>query len=53
MSTEGNSDSSMSKNNFSVIRVNHDFSKSRSSFGGIFVNKFGLGKTIITIEFLP
>ena len=44
MSTEGSSDSSMSKNNFSVIRVNHDFSKSRSSFGGIFVNKFGLGE---------
>ena len=43
MSTEGSNDSSISKNNFSVIRVNHDFSKSRSSFGGIFVNKFGLG----------
>ena len=41
--TEGSNDSSISKNNFSVIRVNHDFSKSRSSFGGIFVNKFGLG----------
>ena len=40
MSTEGSNDSSISKNNFSVIRVN-DFSKSRSSFGGIFVNKFG------------
>ena len=43
MSTEGSNDFSISKNNFSVIRVNHDFSKSRSSFGGIFVNKFGLG----------
>ena len=43
MSTEGSNDSSISKNNFSVIRVNHDFSKSRSSFGGIFVNKFGSG----------
>ena len=53
MSTEGSNDSSISKNNFSVIRVNHDFSKSRSSFGGIFVNKFGLGETIIIIVFLP
>ena len=44
MSTERSNDSSMSKNNFSVVRVNHDFSKSRSSFGGIFVNKFGLGE---------
>ena len=42
MSTEGKC-SSMSKNNFSVVRLNHDFSKV-SYFNGIFVNKFGLGE---------
>ena len=33
------------KNNFTVARVNHDFPKSRSSLGGIFVNRAGLGDT--------
>src|SRR6056300_125211 len=31
------------KNNYSVARVNHDFAKSRSSLGGIFVNRNGIG----------
>tara|TARA_B100001093_G_scaffold110125_1_gene102360 strand:+ start:1947 stop:4148 length:2202 start_codon:yes stop_codon:yes gene_type:complete len=31
------------KNNYSVARVNHDFAKSRSSFGGLFVNRNGIG----------
>ena len=31
------------KNNFTVARVNHDFAKSRSSIGGILVNRAGLG----------
>ncbi|MEK9614083.1 MAG: hydrolase, partial [Flavobacteriaceae bacterium] len=29
--------------NFSVARVNHDFATSRSSIGGIFVNRSGIG----------
>jgi hypothetical protein len=33
------------KNNYSVARVNHDFAKSRSSLGGIFVNRNGIGLT--------
>ena len=31
------------KNNYSVARVNHDFAKSRSSLGGLFVNRNGIG----------
>ncbi|MGX1930096.1 DUF5916 domain-containing protein [Flagellimonas sp. 2504JD4-2] len=31
------------KNNFSVARVNHDFQGTRSSLGGIFINRSGLG----------
>jgi hypothetical protein len=31
------------KNNYSVARVNHDFTKSRSSLGGLFVNRNGIG----------
>lgn len=34
------------KNNFTVARVNHDFSNSRSSIGGVFVNRAGLGNMI-------
>ena len=33
------------KNNFTVARVNHDFPTSRSSIGGIFINRVGLGDT--------
>ena len=36
-------DISIVKNNYSVARVNHDFAKSRSSLGGIFVNRNGIG----------
>ncbi len=31
------------KNNFTVARVNQDFPKSRSSLGGVFINRAGLG----------
>ena len=31
--------SNINKNSFTVTRINHDFSETRSSFGGIFVNK--------------
>ena len=31
------------KNNYSVARLNHDFAKSRSSLGGMFVNRNGIG----------
>lgn len=33
------------KNNFTVARINHDFAQSRSSIGGIFINRSGLGNT--------
>ena len=39
MFTEGVTDENIEKNNFSVARVNHDFSNSRSSVGGIFINR--------------
>ena len=38
-----NEEENIDKNNFTVARVNHDFAKSRSSIGGIFVNRSGLG----------
>ena len=34
---------SIEKNNFTVARVNQDFPKSRSSLGGVFVSRTGLG----------
>jgi len=34
------------ENNFSVARVNHDFTKSRSSIGGIYINKSQLGSEV-------
>lgn len=34
---------SIEQNNFTVARVNHDFGASRSSLGGIFINRAGLG----------
>ena len=43
MFTEDVEDSAIEKNNFSVARVNHDFPKSRSSVGGVFINRSGLG----------
>ena len=36
-------DSDIVKNNYSVARVNHDFATSRSSIGGVFVNRSGIG----------
>jgi hypothetical protein len=35
--------SGIEKNNFTVARVNHDFGTSRSSLGGVFVSRSGLG----------
>lgn len=43
MFTDAVEDVGIEKNNFTVARVNHDFAKSRSSIGGIFVNRSGLG----------
>ena len=43
MFTDAVEDVGIDKNNFTVARVNHDFAKSRSSIGGIFVNRSGLG----------
>jgi hypothetical protein len=43
MVTDELDDFSIAKNNFSVVRVNHDFSSSRSSLGSIFVGKTELG----------
>ncbi len=40
---EGQGDIGIIKNNYSVARVNHDFAKSRSSLGGLFVNRNGIG----------
>lgn len=34
------------KNNYSVVRVNHDFAAKRSSIGGIFVNRSGIGNDL-------
>ena len=34
------------ENNFTVARVNHDFAKSRSSIGGIYINKSQLGTEV-------
>jgi len=45
MFTEDVESEGVEKNNFSVARVNHDFGGSRSSLGGIFVNRSGLGDT--------
>ena len=34
------------KNNYSVARVNHDFAAKRSSIGGVFVNRSGIGNDL-------
>lgn len=34
------------KNNYSVARVNHDFAATRSSIGGILINRSGLGNDL-------
>ena len=43
MFTEDVEDFGVDQNNFSVARVNHNFEGSRSSLGGIFINRAGLG----------
>lgn len=45
MFTDEVDDFGVVKNNYSVARVNHNFGGSRSSLGGIFVNRAGLGDT--------
>ena len=45
MFTDDVVDADIEKNNFTVARVNHDFTESRSSIGGIFINRAGLGDT--------
>ena len=42
MFTDEVENSDLVKNNYSVARVNHDFATSRSSIGGIFVNRSGI-----------
>ena len=34
------------KNNYSVARVNHDFAAKRSSIGGVFINRSGIGNEL-------
>ncbi len=43
MFTDDVSDAGIEKNNFTVARVNHNVSGTRSSVGGIFINRAGLG----------
>jgi len=43
MVTEAVPEDAITRNNFSVARVNHDFSTSRSSLGAVFVGKNALG----------
>ncbi|MFK7812007.1 MAG: DUF5916 domain-containing protein [Maribacter sp.] len=43
MFTDGVDDVGIEQNNYSVARVNHDFQGTRSSLGGIFINRAGLG----------
>ena len=40
---ELNNGNSIIKNNFNAVRINHDFAKSRSSIGGLIVNRNGIG----------
>ena len=46
MFTDDIADQGIEKNNFSVIRVNHDFQGKRSSLGGAFISRDGLGDTM-------
>ncbi|WP_245812771.1 DUF5916 domain-containing protein [Flagellimonas flava] len=43
MFTDDVEEAAIVKNNFTVARVNHDFQGTRSSLGGIFINREGLG----------
>ncbi|MDC6354049.1 MULTISPECIES: DUF5916 domain-containing protein [Robiginitalea] len=45
MFTEDVEEAGIEENNFSVARVNHNFPGTRSSLGGIFVSRSGLGAT--------
>lgn len=45
MFTDDVENAGIEKNNFSVARVNHDFKASRSSLGGVFISRDGLGDT--------
>lgn len=45
MFTEDVEEVGIEQNNFTVARVNHDFTSSRSSIGGVFINRSGLGDT--------
>lgn len=44
MFTDDVAEADIEKNNFTVARVNHNFGGTRSSLGGIFVNRAGLGE---------
>lgn len=44
MFTDDVVEANIEKNNFTVARVNHNFGGTRSSLGGIFVNRAGLGE---------
>ncbi|MEW2922121.1 DUF5916 domain-containing protein [Muricauda sp. ANG21] len=44
MFTDDVAEADIEKNNFTVARVNHNFEGTRSSLGGIFVNRAGLGE---------
>lgn len=43
MFTDDVEEAAIEKNNYTVGRVNHDFQGTRSSLGGIFINRAGLG----------
>ncbi|MEM9647203.1 MAG: DUF5916 domain-containing protein [Bacteroidota bacterium] len=43
MFTDDVEEAAIVKNNFTVARINHDFQGTRSSLGGIFINREGLG----------
>jgi hypothetical protein len=43
MFTDDVEDAMIEQNNFTVARVNHDFGVSRSSLGGVFINRSGMG----------
>lgn len=45
MFTEDVEEVGIEQNNFTVARVNHDFTTSRSSIGGVFISRSGLGDT--------
>ena len=45
MFTDDVESANIEKNNYTVARVNHDFTESRSSLGGVFINRAGLGAT--------